>query len=101
LEIFTNIGQAHDENFINSDTKNRRETKSNLKRLKHLSITMITKKFMELLYVRGYLKILLLFVGGKDNTCDLEIIDILSKDSSSTIIANYDSLKVGNHYSIY
>jgi len=65
IGIFTNIGQAHDENFINSDQKTGEKLKSILKRLKHLSITMITKKFMELLYVRGYLKILLLFVGEK------------------------------------
>jgi len=93
IGIFTNIGQAHDENFINSDQKT--GEKLNLfKKVKTLIYNNDHKEIHGAIIRSGILENIVTFCWGKDNTCDLEIIDILSKDSSSTIIANYDSLKL-------
>lgn len=93
IGIFTNIGQAHDENFINLNQKT--GEKLNLfKKVKTLIYSIDHKEIHGAIIRSGILENIVTFCWGKDSTCDLEIININTKDGNSTIQGKYNGLKV-------
>lgn len=93
IGIFTNIGQAHDENFINS-TQKTGEKLNLFKKVDTLIYNIDHKEVHGAIIRSGILENITTFSWGKDNTCDLEITDVLIKDKSTTIHGNYANQKL-------
>ncbi len=92
IGIFTNIGQAHDENFINSSQKI--GEKLNLfKKVKTLIYNTDQKEVHGTIIKSGILENVNTFCWGKDSTCSFKITDIVSIKNSSTIYGNYGNEK--------
>lgn len=88
IGIFTNIGQAHAENFINSAQKT--GEKLNLfKKVKTLIYNIDQKVVHGAIIRSGILENISTFIWGRDSSCNLEILDVVSKDNKSTITGNY------------
>ncbi|HJN06516.1 MAG TPA: bifunctional UDP-N-acetylmuramoyl-tripeptide:D-alanyl-D-alanine ligase/alanine racemase [Bacteroidales bacterium] len=84
IGIFTNIGQAHNENFINTTQKT--GEKLNLFKKVNTLIYNIDHKEVHGAVIRsGILENITTFCWGKDSTCNLEISEIVIKDQNSTI----------------
>ncbi|MBC8321535.1 MAG: bifunctional UDP-N-acetylmuramoyl-tripeptide:D-alanyl-D-alanine ligase/alanine racemase [Bacteroidetes bacterium] len=86
IGIFTNIGQAHDENFINYAQKT--GEKLNLfKKVKTLIYNVDHKEVHGAVIRSGILESIQTFTWGKENTCNLVITDsdIYIHEKSSTI----------------
>ena len=93
IGIFTNIGQAHDENFITCDQKT--GEKLNLfKKVQTLIYNVDHKEIHGAIIRSGILENINTFRWGKDNSCDLEIIDTVIDGGRSTIYGNYNGLKL-------
>lgn len=87
IGIFTNIGQAHDENFINS-TQKTGEKLNLFKKVDTLIYNIDHKEVHGAVIRSGILENIKTFCWGNDSTCNLQITDILIKDKNSTICGN-------------
>lgn len=84
IGIFSNIGQAHDENFINTEQKT--GEKLNLfKKVDTLIYNIDHKEVHGAIIRSGILESISTFCWGKDSTSDLKITSTMIKDKCSTI----------------
>ncbi len=88
IGIFTNIGQAHDENFINSIQKIGEKLNLFIK-VNTLIYNTDQKEVHGAIIKSGILENVRTFCWGKDNSCDFKITNIISKDKQSTIYGTY------------
>jgi len=88
IGIFTNIGQAHDENFINS-TQKTGEKLNLFKKVKTLIYNTDHKEVHGAVIRSGVLENISTFCWGKDDSCALKISEIISKDGNSIIYGNF------------
>jgi len=86
--IFTNIGQAHDENFINN-TQKTGEKLNLFKKVNTLIYNTDHKEVHGAVIRSGILENINTFCWGRDSNCDFRITDIASKNKTSTIYANF------------
>jgi len=93
IGIFTNIGQAHDENFINS-TQKTGEKLNLFKKVDALIYNIDHKEVHGAIIRSGILENIATYSWGKDSTCDLEITDTKIEDSKSTIHGIYAGEKL-------
>jgi Alr-MurF fusion protein len=88
IGIFTNIGQAHDENFINNAQKT--GEKLNLfKKVKTLIYNIDHKDVHGAIIRSGILENINTFCWGGDESCDLKIIDVEIVENQTYICAQY------------
>jgi alanine racemase len=90
IGIFTNIGQAHDENFINQKQK----IGEKLQLFTHVDTLIFNadqKDVHEVIIKSEILKSIEGFSWGKQNDCRLVIKNIERKSDKSSIIAEYNS----------
>jgi len=90
IGIFTNIGQAHDENFINT-TQKTGEKLNLFKKVKTLIYNTDHKEVHGAVIKSGILENISTFCWGKDDSCDFKISDIISKDNKSIINGTYEN----------
>ncbi len=88
IGIFTNIGQAHDENFINS-TQKTGEKLNLFKKVKTLVYSADHKEVHGAIIRSGILENISIFSWGKDDTSNLVIRNVERRDSQTTITADY------------
>ncbi len=93
IGIFTNIGQAHNENFINS-TQKTGEKLNLFKKVNTLIYCNDHKEVHGAVIRSGILENIDTFCWGSDNTSDLEITDTMIKDKYSTIHGIYLNKKL-------
>lgn len=90
--IFTNIGQAHDENFINTTQKIGEKLKLFTK-VDTLIYNSDKEELQQVLIRSGILKNINTFCWGKDEICDLQIINIKPKKQETTITGLFNNTK--------
>ncbi len=88
IGIFTNIGQAHDENFINSTQKTGEKLNLFIK-VKTLIYNTDQKLVHGTIIKSGILENVKTFCWGKDNACDFKIIDIVTKKNTTQIFGSF------------
>ena len=93
IGIFTNIGQAHDENFINS-TQKTGEKLNLFKKVKTLIYNTDQKEVHGTIIKSGILENVSTFCWGSENICNLQITDRLISEKTTTITANYANNQV-------
>ena len=93
IGIFTNIGQAHDENFINSSQKT--GEKLNLfKKVSTLIYNIDHKEVHGAIIKSGILENVETFCWGKDETSTLKIVDTVIDENGTTISAIYEGQEI-------
>ncbi len=95
IGIFTNIGQAHDENFINS-TQKTGEKLNLFKKVKTLIYNIDHKEVHGAVIKSGILENVSVFSWGNDKDSDLNIVSIEKEEGNSEITALY----LGNYVNI-
>jgi len=88
IGIFTNIGQAHDENFINS-TQKTGEKLNLFKKVKTLIYNTDHKEVHGTIIRSGILENVSTFCWGNESNCNLHITDRLISEKTTTITGNY------------
>ncbi len=90
IGIFTNIGQAHDENFINTAQKT--GEKLNLFKKVNTLIYNIDHKDVHGAIIRsGILENIETYCWGQNETSDLRITGVDTKENSTRIVASYNN----------
>jgi len=95
IGIFTNIGQAHDENFINS-TQKTGEKLNLFKKVKTLIYNIDHKEVHGAVIKSGILENISTFSWGRDKESDLNIVSIDTKEGRTDVTA----LHLGNYVNI-
>jgi alanine racemase len=88
IGIFTNIGEAHDENFINHLQK----IGEKLQLFKHLDTLIYNtdqKEVQEVVIRAGILNSIEAFTWGKQSSCNLMINEVVKSKDETTICATY------------
>ena len=88
IGIFTNIGQAHDENFINH-TQKAGEKLNLFTKVETLIYCSDHKEIHGTVIRSGILDKVKTFCWGKEDSCNLKIWDIQSHEKTTTISANF------------
>ena len=88
IGIFTNIGQAHDENFINS-TQKTGEKLNLFKKVDTLIYNTDHKEVHGTIIRSGILENVSTFCWGNENICNLHITDRVIFEKKTIVIANY------------
>ena len=88
IGIFTNIGQAHDENFINS-TQKTGEKLNLFKKVKTLIYNTDHKEIHGTIIRSGILENVATFCWGSESNCNLHITDRIISEKTTTITGNY------------
>ena len=94
IGIFTNIGQAHDENFINS-TQKTGEKLNLFKKVKTLIYNIDHKEVHGAVIRSGILENISTFCWGKDASSNLKINGVILNAVGSTINATYLNKEIG------
>ncbi|MFK5857636.1 MAG: bifunctional UDP-N-acetylmuramoyl-tripeptide:D-alanyl-D-alanine ligase/alanine racemase [Bacteroidota bacterium] len=93
IGIFTNIGQAHDENFINS-TQKTGEKLNLFKKVKTLIYNTDHKEVHGSIIRSGILENVSTFSWGKEDNCDLQITNRHTEDKLTTITGKYNDVEL-------
>ncbi|MBN2638277.1 MAG: bifunctional UDP-N-acetylmuramoyl-tripeptide:D-alanyl-D-alanine ligase/alanine racemase [Bacteroidales bacterium] len=88
--IFTNIGEAHSENFISKAQKIGEKLKL-FTRVKTLIYSSDQKELQEIIIRTGILENIESFTWGKDDTCDLRIVGKEISGKGTRVSARYDN----------
>jgi len=88
IGIFTNIGQAHDENFINTNQKIGEKLKLFTK-VNILIYNADKRDIQEVIIKSEILNTVKTFCWGKQETCDLQIMEVERGDKQSKVKARF------------
>ncbi len=93
IGIFTNVGQAHDENFINN-TQKTGEKLNLFKKVKTLIYNIDHKEVHGAIIRSGILENINTFCWGGDESCDLWIKQVTKYDGGTTIFGSYQDTEI-------
>ncbi len=93
IGIFTNIGEAHGENFISTAQKIGEKLKL-FTRVDTLIYRSDQKELQEVIIKTGILENIKTFTWGADDSCDLQLLDVTINDGIARMEGRYNEHKV-------